>query len=735
MVSLDFVQTLRGFVYYVAAMKPSKLALTAIALVFLAASITSAADRRTTRVYVTNSKGDDVTVIDPASMKVVASIQVGANPHGIVLSPDRRTLYISVEGTDELIAVDTATNQVTARTKVGRAPNEVSITRDGRKVFVPLRNDSAIDVVDTTTMKVIDRLKAPAWPHNTYVSDDGRHLYLGSMAGSRITIYDTATHKQINEIAPGDWVRPIALRRDEKLAYVALSKLHGFVVVDLKEGKTIRRVELPALPPGSVIPPYDTLTHGLALTPDERELYVTSMAGKAIYAFSVPDLKQLAKVDVGRVPNWITITPDGRQVWVSNQLDDTVSAIDTRTKKVLITLPVGHEPKRLLAVDVFADKPAESKQSSRVYYPPPGDSWEHKRPEEVGMDSAKLEDAMQFARASETTVFSRNPLEYITRRTASEGSGEIVGPTKERAPINMVVLRHGYIVAEFGDTRRVDMSFSVAKSFVSTTVGLAFDRGLIKSTNDAVGKYVKDGGYDSSHNSSISWHESLQQTSEWEGTQWDKPDTFDRRRGRDRRLQEHGTFWEYNDVRVNRVALSSLRVWKRPLPAVLKEMIMDPIGASDGWQWNGYRNSDVVIDGKTINSVSGGGHWGGGMWISSRDLARFGYLFLRGGKWKDRQLISEKWISMATKPCELKQDYGYMWWLNTNEKMYPGVPAGSFAALGAGTNISFVDPVHDLVVVVRWVDDKKLPEILRRIVSSVESANSLPLQGKSNRDE
>jgi len=305
----------------------------------------------TPRVYVTNSKGDDVTIIDPATLKAIGSIKVGDNPHGIIASPDRRTLYISVEGTDELVSVDIATNKVTSRVKVGRAPNEVSITKDGRKVFVPLRNDNAIDVVDATTMKVIDRLKAPAMPHNTYVSANGKHLYLGTMSGSRITIYDTATHKQLNEIAPGDWVRPIALLRDESLAYVALSKLHGFAIVDLKQGKTIRRVEMPPLPPGTEIPPYDTLTHGLALTPDERELYVTSMAGKAIYAFSVPDIKQLARIDVGRFPNWITIGSDGRLVWVSNQLDDTVSAIDTRSKKVVATIPVGHEPKRLLAVD------------------------------------------------------------------------------------------------------------------------------------------------------------------------------------------------------------------------------------------------------------------------------------------------------------------------------------------------------------------------------------------------
>lgn len=338
--------------YYVAAMRPSELALAITAVVLLAGSITGAGEHGMgPRVYVTNSKGDDVTIIDAPTMKVVGSIKVGDNPHGLIASPDRRILYVSVEGTDELVAVDIASNQVKSRVKVGRAPNEVSITRDGRFVFVPVRNDNAIDVVDTAMMKVVDRIKTPAMPHNTYVSADGRHLYLGTMLGSRITVFDTATHKQIAEIAPGDWVRPIAIRRDESLAYVALSKLHGFAVVDLKQEKTIRRVELPALPQGVEIPPYDTLTHGLALTPDERELYVTSMAGRAVYAFSTPDLKQLAKIEVGRYPNWITISPDGLLVWVSNQLDDTVSAIDTRTKRVVATIAVGHEPKRLLAIE------------------------------------------------------------------------------------------------------------------------------------------------------------------------------------------------------------------------------------------------------------------------------------------------------------------------------------------------------------------------------------------------
>jgi CubicO group peptidase (beta-lactamase class C family) len=159
------------------------------------------------------------------------------------------------------------------------------------------------------------------------------------------------------------------------------------------------------------------------------------------------------------------------------------------------------------------------------------------------------------------------------------------------------------------------------------------------------------------------------------------------------------------------------------LPEVLKEKVMTPIGASSTWECHGYRNSDVTIDGKIIKSVSGGGHWGGGVWISSRDLARVGYLFLKKGRWNGRQLISEQWIRLATTPGKVNPVYGYMWWLNTGQKQWPGVPETAFAMLGAGSNICFVDPEHDLVVVLRWVD-RRSDEILRGVVESVRPVAS-----------
>ena len=282
------------------------------------------------------------------------------------------------------------------------------------------------------------------------------------------------------------------------------------------------------------------------------------------------------------------------------------------------------------------------------------------------------------------------------------------------------MVRHGYIVAEWGDTKRVDVTYSVTKSFLSTTVGLAVADGLIRSVDDAVRDYVDDGGFDSPHNAQITWRHLLQQTNEWEGELFGKPDVADRRRGRDRQLETPGTFWEYNDVRVNRTALSALRVWGRALPDVLWERVMEPIGATDTWEWHGYHNSDVEVEGRMIKSVSGGGHWGGGMWISARDQARYGYLYLRQGRWGDEQLLPEDWIAATTTPTDIRPNYGYMWWLNTDRQQWPSAPASSFAALGGGSNVVWVDPDHDLVVVIRWILGSAVDGMLQRVLASVE---------------
>lgn len=345
-------------------------------------------------------------------------------------------------------------------------------------------------------------------------------------------------------------------------------------------------------------------------------------------------------------------------------------------------------------------------QAPESYFPGPGDDWERRAPADVGMDAELLQQAVTYAVDNETSM-PRDPRRYLQERFAGVPHQEIVGPTRERGDSNGLVLRHGYIVAEWGDTRRVDMTFSVTKSFLATTAGLALDRGLIADVHDRVAAYVETDHFGSRQNAPITWHHLLQQTSEWEGELWGKPDTADRRRGIDRRLHEPGSFWEYNDVRVNLTAYALLQVWRRPLPEVLDQLVMDPIGASDTWQWHGYRTSWTELDGERVQSVSGGGHWGGGMWIGSRDLARFGYLYLRRGLWDGRRVLSEAWIDAAIEPSDIQPQYGYMWWVNSDGTLLPSAPRSAFAALGGGDNMVYVDPEHDLVAVVRWLDRRE----------------------------
>ena len=361
----------------------------------------------------------------------------------------------------------------------------------------------------------------------------------------------------------------------------------------------------------------------------------------------------------------------------------------------------------------------ERQKKQTDYYPAAGEAWQHKQPEAVGMDSTLLDQAVAYAKTQASTI----PPDFSTQ---VETFGRVLGPLpKERGATNGMVVRNGYIVAEWGDTKQVYPTYSVAKSFLSALCGLAVDRGMIKSLQDPVKKYVSD-GYDSSHNAKITWEEHLQQTSEWEGTMWGKPsdflgkEEFGRGQRKPRAIQEPGAYWEYNDVRINRMSLSLLEVWQKPLPRVLKDEIMDPIGASDTWQYHGYNNSIVIIKGQPVASVSGGTRWGGGLWISARDEARFGYLFLRQGKWKDKQIISSNWIRAATTPTTIGQDYGYLWWLNTAHKQWPSLPATSFAALGYGSNTIWIDPEHNLVVVWRWHNDRSADEFFKRILAAVK---------------
>jgi CubicO group peptidase (beta-lactamase class C family) len=361
--------------------------------------------------------------------------------------------------------------------------------------------------------------------------------------------------------------------------------------------------------------------------------------------------------------------------------------------------------------------------SQSTYYP---DSvWQTKKPDEVKMNARLLDSAVSFA------IHNDSKTNYNLRIAdmeayADEPNYRILGPMKDRGKPAGLIIRNGYIVAEWGDVKRVDMTFSATKSYLSTMAGLAVDSRLIKSVDNLVNDYVTDGTYDGAHNSRITWRHLLTQSSDWSGCLFDICDWADRPvpkgggidEWKNRTLFEPGVHFKYNDVRVNLLAYSLLQVWRKPLPVVLKEKIMDPIGASTTWRWYGYDNSFVNIDGMMLQSVSGGGHFGGGLFINTLDHARYGLLFLRKGKWKNQQLISESWVRAVQQPSAANQSYGLMWWLNADNR-YKDVPKNIYLAEGFGGNFIVIDNDHDLVMVARWLEPSKVGEFIKLVIDSI----------------
>ncbi|MEP7383710.1 MAG: serine hydrolase [Gemmatimonadota bacterium] len=407
-------------------------------------------------------------------------------------------------------------------------------------------------------------------------------------------------------------------------------------------------------------------------------------------------------------------------------------------------------PARALALAVpFATTLLSAQRAPRSNAPAtyvPGVTWEHRAPATMGIDSAKLAVAIAFAIASDARA-PRDMEESHYRSFGREPYGQGIGPFKPRGEPTGVILRGGYIIASWGEPDRVDMTHSVTKSFLSATIGMAVDRGLIPSVRDTVWKSqapisplrltapAEPGShegesmfiqpFETAHNRTITWDDMLRQTSDWEGTLWGKPEWADRpsqnpAEWRTRARKPSGSTYEYNDVRVNALALAATNVWRRPLQEVLRDSLMDRIGASRTWRWHGYDNSWINLDGKPVQVPSGGGHWGGGMFINAWDMARFGLLTERRGVWGDQRLLSEAWVKLSLTPTVPQPTYGYMnWFLNTDRKWMPNAPASAFGHVGNGTNLVYVDPEHDLVAVVRWIENGAIDEFLGKMLASV----------------
>ena len=332
------------------------------------------------------------------------------------------------------------------------------------------------------------------------------------------------------------------------------------------------------------------------------------------------------------------------------------------------------------------------------------------------------------------TGIPRDTGQLMYEANLAGGEGELaalMGPMKDRGPSTGLIAHRGELVASWGTPDRPDIAFSLAKIFVSTLAGIAFRDGLIGDLDAPVSASVEAEWFSGPHNSRVTWRQLLQLTSEWSGTLFGRPDSIDwhrtvgaaaaaRPKGSPRQIQPPGSYWEYNDVRINALCLALTLLFGEPLPAVLDRKLMQPLGASSTWSWNGFPNADLEWNGRTIAFVPGGSHWGGGMQVSALDLALVARLYLQRGVWNGTQLLPTQWINTSLRPSSLKRDYGFLWWLNTNGA-FATFSRTAFWAAGLGGNFLLADPQRDLLIILRWIEVVSRDKMLQLITEGLRT--------------
>jgi CubicO group peptidase (beta-lactamase class C family) len=344
-----------------------------------------------------------------------------------------------------------------------------------------------------------------------------------------------------------------------------------------------------------------------------------------------------------------------------------------------------------------------------------------------------LEQAVQFAIDHESTWSREVGDHWGIHQQDPPPWNRLLGPIHGRGPVSGTVILNGKPLILWGEPSRADLTFSIAKTYLALLAGVAHDQGLLPNVHEPVGERVGGIGFDSGQNAEVTWAQLLQQTSEWEGECFGVPDQVDRyrtlqfqgaaasgKKGDARPLQTPGSFWEYNDVRINQLSLALLHLFRRPLPEVFRTSIMRLIGASENWQWVGYDTSWIELDGCRMQSVPGGTHWGGGISISSHDQACVGELLMNTGQANGKQVISSDWIERMRTPCPIAPFYGYLVWLNQGQRVFPSVPATSYFAIGAGSSFTWIEPDRKMVLVVRWINADYADEFFARVLRAVD---------------
>jgi YVTN family beta-propeller protein len=335
-----------------------------LALALVAFSIPGSARAELVRIYVTNSAGDSVHVVDPVTNKVVQVFKGPEAMHGIGFAPDGSRVYVSNEHDRTLDVFNRKDGKLIKQVKLSDRPNNIAVAKDGRIAVGIARGHGALDIVDPKTLELHATILVNGRLHNVYVTRDSKYVITGSIPNKVITVIDLDKEQVAWEVRLDKGVRPMTIESNPdgspKRIFAQLSDLNGFAVVDFAARKEVARITLPKTTatfetdPGRDTSP----SHGIGVSPDGKTLWVTSIPNNSVFVYSLADLKQLGEValpvlkipgreQISSVPNWVTFTPDGKTIYISNAGMRSVTAIDTASMTVKAVVPVGEVPKRI----------------------------------------------------------------------------------------------------------------------------------------------------------------------------------------------------------------------------------------------------------------------------------------------------------------------------------------------------------------------------------------------------
>jgi YVTN family beta-propeller protein len=288
------------------------------------------------KAYVGLFKDNSVAVLDTGSNRVLRTIAIPPGPHGLVITPNGRKVYVSSDGASTVSVIETATDRVIKSIEVGPTPHGLAISPDGRQVLVAGFGTNQSIIIDTATDRVVGEVPVPQ-PHNSAISPDGRTAYVASQqqGSTALVILDLVNKVQIGRVPLEKTPRALAISPDGKWVYFTVAGTDAVQVLDRATNRVVGEIPVGASP------------HHPLFTPDGKLTLVVSQGPGRLEILDPNSKTVSASVSVGKAPHWIAVSSDGRTAYVTNEGSNDVSVVNLASQKVTATIPVGNAPRKI----------------------------------------------------------------------------------------------------------------------------------------------------------------------------------------------------------------------------------------------------------------------------------------------------------------------------------------------------------------------------------------------------